>query len=188
MPRFVSLSAAAPSNVPVYCSVFHNWYCDPILQWMSLYASSEWNVTPLIRQESIFFFASLFSSCLGFNGLLALLTWNYCMLALPRHKRGSKGNNIFVGKQIIWHYLKNIFLIVALVGFERPIRLEVDKNDFASPTSMHTVFFHMVRLGWVLLWIFSQKNIFPVEYLQAALLEEKVDWKWISQKLIRMML
>ena len=58
-----------------------------------------WNVNPLIRRGSIFFFAALYCSCLGFNGLLALLTWNYCLLALPRYKGGNKGSYFKEGGQ-----------------------------------------------------------------------------------------
>ena len=32
-----------------------------------------------------------------FNALLAILTWNYCLLALPRYEGGIKGNNFKEG-------------------------------------------------------------------------------------------
>ena len=51
------------------------------------------NVTPLIKRASYyFFFAALYCSRLGLNGLFALLTWNYCLLALPRYEGGNKGS------------------------------------------------------------------------------------------------
>ena len=42
--------------------------------------------------EVFFYFSALYCSLLGFNGLLALLTWNYCLVELPRYKGGN--NNI----------------------------------------------------------------------------------------------
>ena len=41
--------------------------------------------------EVIFFFAALYCSLLELNALFVLLTWNYCLLALPRYKGGNKG-------------------------------------------------------------------------------------------------
>ena len=52
---------------------------------------TQWNVMPLIRQGNIlFFFAAHYSGLFGINSLLALLTWTYCPLALPRYEGGNK--------------------------------------------------------------------------------------------------
>ena len=44
--------------------------------------AKKWNVMPLIRRWSNFcFFSAIYFSCLEFNTLFVLLSWNYCLLA-----------------------------------------------------------------------------------------------------------
>ena len=69
----------------------------------------------------IFFFEALYCSHLGFNGLLALLTF-------PRYEGGNEGSYFKEGGQA--SNCDNTFKkIVALIGFEGRIRLEVDNNN-----------------------------------------------------------
>ena len=63
------------------------------------FSVEKWNVTPLIRRERDFFFAALNCSLLELNALFVLLTLNYCLLAVPRHKGGNKGINFKEGRQ-----------------------------------------------------------------------------------------
>ena len=71
-----------------------------IMKLSKLWKQIRLNVTPLTRRGCNFFSLKyFFCSLLELNALFILLTWNYCLLALPRYKKGNKGSNFKEGGQ-----------------------------------------------------------------------------------------